>query len=104
MTWSPHSSYHLGEDSKSAAKGLLTAVTDIKADGLNVTFTLDGPNADFPYVVSDYHLIILPSKDGKVDPTAGIGTGGYVIEKFEPGVTYLGKRNENYFKSDAAFR
>jgi peptide/nickel transport system substrate-binding protein len=95
--------YHMGEDSKSAAKGLLTAVTDIKADGLTVTFTLDGPNADFPYVVSDYHLIILPSSDGKVDATAGIGTGGYAIEKFEPGVTTIGKRNDNYFKSDAAF-
>lgn len=95
--------YHMGEDSKSAAKGLLSAVTDIKADGLNVTFTLSGPNADFPYVVSDYHLLILPSKDGKVDPTAGIGTGAYSIDKFEAGVSVLGTRNENYFKSDAAF-
>lgn len=95
--------YHRGEDSKSAAKGLLTAVKDIKADGNNVTFTLDAANADFPYVVSDYHLIILPSKDGKVDATAGIGTGGYIIEKFEPGVRTIAKRNPNYFKSDAAF-
>lgn len=95
--------YHRGEDSKSAAKGLLSAVTDIKSNGLEVTFTLSGPNADFPYVVSDYHLIILPSADGKVDPTAGIGTGSYAIENFEPGVRTIAKRNENYFKSDAAF-
>ncbi len=95
--------HHRGEDSKSAAKGLLTAVKEIKADGLDVTFTLDGPNADFPYVVSDYHLIILPSMDGKVDPSAGIGTGAYAIEKFEPGVRTVSKRNENYFKSDAAY-
>lgn len=95
--------HHMGEDSKSAAKGLLSAVTDIKADGLDVTFTLSAPNADFPYVVSDYHLLILPSKDGKVDAFAGVGTGAYIIENFEAGVRTVAKRNPNYFKSDAAF-
>ncbi|MGX9354531.1 ABC transporter substrate-binding protein [Roseobacteraceae bacterium S113] len=95
--------YHRGEDSKSAAKGLLTPVTDIKAEGNSVIFDLDAPNADFPYIVSDYHLIIMPSVDGAVDPTSGIGTGGYAIETFEPGVRVLGSKNPNYFKSDAAF-
>ena len=95
--------HHRGEDSKSAAKGLLSAVTDIKADGNSVTFTLNAPNADFPYIVSDYHIVILPSADGKVDATAGIGTGPYIIENFEPGVRLLAKRNPNYFKADSAF-
>ena len=95
--------YHRGEDSKSAAKGLLTAVTDIKAEGDTVVFDLNAPNADFPYIVTDYHLIIMPSEGGNVDPLAGIGTGGYILETFEPGVRVLGKRNPNYFKEDAAF-
>ena len=94
--------HHRGEDTKSAAKGLLSAVTDIKADGNNVTFTLEAPNADFPYIVSDYHIVIMPSADGKVDATAGIGTGPYIIENFEPGVRVIGKRNPNYFKENAA--
>jgi len=49
--------YHRGEDSKSAAKGLLSAVKDIRKDGDNmVIFELEAANADFPYIVSDYHL------------------------------------------------
>ncbi|MEZ5880370.1 MAG: ABC transporter substrate-binding protein [Nitratireductor sp.] len=95
--------HHRGEDTKSAAKGLLSAVKDIKADGNSVTFTLDAPNADFPYIVSDYHILILPSADGKVDATAGVGTGPYIIENFEPGVRLIAKRNPNYFKADSAF-
>jgi len=96
--------YHRGEDSKSAAKGLLSAITSIKKDGDNkVIFELENGNADFPYIVSDYHLVILPSDgSGNVDPTAGIGTGGYVIENFESGVRALFKRNPNYFKSGRA--
>jgi len=95
--------YHRGEDSKSAAKGLLTAIKEIKKDGdSRVIFELDGGNADFPYIVSDYHLLILPSADGKVDPTAGIGTGGYILENYDPGVRTSMKRNPNYFKDGRA--
>lgn len=95
--------YHRGEASKSAAKGLLTAIAELRAEGDDtVVFVLDGPNADFPYIVSDYHLLILPSTDGMIDATAGIGTGGYVIDTFEPGVKTLGKRNPNYWKEGAA--
>ena len=41
--------YHRDENSKSAAKGLLGGVTDIKKDGDNrVIFELSGGNSDFP--------------------------------------------------------
>ncbi len=96
--------YHRGENSTSAAKGLLTAVTDIRAEGSNVVvIDLDSPNADFPFIVSDYHLLILPSAGGEVDPTAGIGTGSYVIENFEPGVRLQATRNANYWKEGNAW-
>ena len=52
--------------------------------------------------MSDYHFVILPSKDGAIDPVAGIGTGPYMIESFEAGVRTLGKRNPNYFKEGRA--
>ena len=90
--------YHRGEDSKSAAKGVLAPVVDVKADGDNVIFELDGPNAGFPYIVSDYHLIIVPAVDGKIDPGAGIGTGAYSLKTFEPGVRAVGEKNPNFFK------
>jgi peptide/nickel transport system substrate-binding protein len=95
--------YHRGEDSKSAAKGLLTAVVSMKADGPNrVIFELDAPNAGFPYIVSDYHLLIQPSADGKIDALAGVGTGAYVLNNFEPGVRATFTRNANYWKEGAA--
>ncbi len=41
--------HHRGEDSKSAAKGIIAAITDIKADGADtVVSTPSGGSADFP--------------------------------------------------------
>jgi peptide/nickel transport system substrate-binding protein len=95
--------YHRGEDSKSAAKGLVTQISSMRADGPNrVIFELESANADFPFIVSDYHLIILPSEDGVVDALSGIGTGGYVVENYEPGVRATFNRNANYWKEGAA--
>ena len=73
--------YHMGDESKSAAKGLLTAVTSIKADGPNrVIIELASANADFPFIVSDYHLAIMPVVDGALSVNTGMGTGGYILE------------------------
>ena len=70
--------YHLGPDSKSPAKSVLSIVTDVKADGPDtVIFELKGGNADFPFLLSDYHLPIYPSKDGKIEWEKGIGAGPY---------------------------
>jgi len=96
--------YHRGDDSTSAAKGLLKPIVSMKAEGANrVVIELEKPNAGFPYIVSDYHLIIKPSTDGKIDPQSGIGTGGYSLENFEPGVRAVFKRNPNYWKENSAF-
>ncbi|MEO1397447.1 MAG: ABC transporter substrate-binding protein [Pseudomonadota bacterium] len=96
--------YNRGEDSKSAAKGLISAVKDIKKDGDNrVIFELEGGNADFPYIVSDYHLMIMASKDGAIDATQmDNGTGGYALKKYEPGVRASFERNPNYWKAGHA--
>ena len=56
--------HHRGKDSKSAAKGVVDPIKEVKADGKHtVVFTLDGGNADFAFIMSDYHLTIvcLPS-------------------------------------------
>ena len=54
--------HHRGEKSKSGAKGLVAQIVDVKADGKHeVVFTLEGGNADFPYVLNDYHLLIAPA-------------------------------------------
>ncbi len=94
---------HRGEDSKSAAKPIVDPIEDIQADGKDtVVFTLKTGNADFPFIVSDYHLAILPAKDGDVEVNAGVGAGGYSIANYEPGVRTAVKRFGNYWKSDRA--
>lgn len=95
--------YHRGEDSKSAAKPYVDPITDIKVDGGNVVVTLSGGNADFPYIVADYHLVILPSDGGKIDPMTKDGCGAYVLDAFEPGVSVKMTRNPNYWKTDRAW-
>ena len=95
--------HHRGEDSTSAAKPIVDPIEEVTADGKNtVVFTMKSGNADFPFIVSDYHLAIMPSKDGKVDAKSGLGTGGYTIENFDPGVRTAVKRFPNYWKSGRA--
>ncbi len=92
--------HHRGEDSKSAAKSLLKTVKSIKADGVNtVVFELTEGNAEFPFITSDYHLTIQPAG---ADLSQGIGTGGYILQDFEPGVRARTKRNPNYWKAGRA--
>ncbi|OCP16129.1 ABC transporter substrate-binding protein [Ensifer sp. LC163] len=89
---------HGDADSKSAALPFVQEFETIKADGDNVVITLRQPNADMPYVVSDYHLMIQPN-GGKDDPSAGIGTGPYKVVVNEAGVKHVAERHEGYWGS-----
>ena len=92
---------HRGKDSISGAKPLLEQVSDIRADGKqSVIFTLKKGNIDFPYFLTDYHLVIIPG--GTTDFDNGIGTGAYRLDSFEPGVRCLTRRNPNYWKAGRA--
>jgi peptide/nickel transport system substrate-binding protein len=93
--------HHMGKDSKSAVKSVLAPIKDIKADGKNtVVFTLDGGNADFPYLTSDYHIPIMPANaDGTADWKSNVRTGPFVFVSWEPGVRAKLKRNPNYYES-----
>ena len=92
--------YHRHEESKSAARALLTAMKEISADGKEAfNVKLESGNADFPFLFTDYHLNILPSNgDGTIDWQSGVGTGAFVLENFEPGVRTTATRNPNYWK------
>ncbi|MEO9338348.1 ABC transporter substrate-binding protein [Mesorhizobium sp. SB112] len=93
--------HHRGPDTKSGARGHLLAITDIRETApMEVTITLAGGNADFPYTLCDYHLGIGPN-DG--DFTKGIGTGAFSLENFQPGVRTLTKRFENHWNPDRGF-
>ncbi len=95
--------HHLGEKSQSAAKGILKAIKSVKANGKHeVIFELSGGSADFPFIMGDYHLGIFPVGTEGPEFEKGIGTGGYMLEKWEPGVSAFAKRNPNYWKQGRA--
>lgn len=93
--------HHRGEESKSSAKPIVEPIREIRADGPDtVIMELAGGNADFPFVLSDYHLVIGPAQDGKVDWTSGDGCGAYKIESFEPGVVTKFSRHGSFWRND----
>ena len=93
--------YHTKPNSKSTGKPMLSSLTGIKAEGDNtVIFDLTAANVNFPAVVSNYSFAIVP--DGTTNFDQGIGTGGYILEEFKPGISSRVKRNPNYWKPDRA--
>jgi peptide/nickel transport system substrate-binding protein len=96
--------YHRGEDSKSAAKALLETVESIKADDKHtLVIQLSSGNADIAYLLTDYHLVMLPADEsGKVSWENNAGTGGYVVEQFKPGEIATLRRFPNYWKEGRA--
>jgi peptide/nickel transport system substrate-binding protein len=94
---------HAGEDSQSGALGILKAIgQNFHADGDNLVIELDSGNADLPYLLSDYHILIQPN-GGFDDPLAAIGTGAYTVEVNEPGVRHVLKRRDDHWMSDWAY-
>jgi peptide/nickel transport system substrate-binding protein len=90
---------HSDEKSKSGALGYMKGIESIKASGKEVVLTLKEANADLPYLLSDYHLIVQPN-GGKDGADAGIGAGPYKVTVNEPGVRHGGERFANYWQPD----
>ncbi|MDK3073648.1 ABC transporter substrate-binding protein [Sedimentitalea sp. JM2-8] len=87
---------HSDDESKSGALGLMRDIKDVRVDGQDVVIELSSPNADLPYLMSDYHLPIQPN-GGKDDPNAAIGTGPYVLKEADMGVRFVAERNPHYW-------
>jgi peptide/nickel transport system substrate-binding protein len=89
---------HTDDKSQSGALGIVQGISEMKAEGDMVTLVLKDANADLPYLMGDYHLIIQPG--GGVDnPTAAIGAGPYKVTINEPGVRHGFEKHANYFDS-----
>ncbi|MBS8225769.1 ABC transporter substrate-binding protein [Vannielia litorea] len=97
--------HHRGDDSTSAAKALLSDVTDITAESdTTVKVTLSGGNADFPWLMTDYHLAICPANDdGTIDWQSGDGSGPYKIDDGEMGVGFTLSRHDGWHREGAYF-
>ncbi len=93
---------HLGQKT-SPVEPLLRGVSELKAVGSHqIQFTLNAPNADFPYLLSDYHLVIYPAGYVELAMQNGIGTGLYKIEEFLPGQSLRARRVSNHYKGERA--
>src|SRR5690606_6269091 len=92
--------HHMGPDTKSGAKSILASVLDVREDNAStVVFELSEGNADFPFLLSDYHLAIMQANEnGTANWQTPVRTGPFTIERFEPGVRTLLKRNPNYHR------
>lgn len=97
--------YHRGDDTKSAAKALLADVDDIRTDGdAAIVIKMKSGNADLPYLLSDYHLVMLPSDAaGNVDWQSGLGAGPYKIVNHDPGVATELTRHDGWHRDGAHF-
>lgn len=97
--------HHRGESSTSAAKALLTSVTDIKADGDNtIIIELDQGFADLPWIMTDYHLVMLPAReDGSIEWDTQIGAGPYKILEHRPGISTSLVRHDGWHREGAWF-
>ena len=90
---------HSDENSQSGALGIMRGIENMRADGDNFIIELGTSNADLPYLMADYHLMIQPG-GGIENPGEGVGTGPYTIEFDEPGVRHGFKVNPNYWDTD----
>ena len=91
---------HVNSAALSAFKGILSKGHTKKVNAHTVTFHLDRPYVDFPYLVSafTYNSIILP-KNYKIGSfTKGkVGTGAYILTKYTPKVSATFVRNPHYW-------
>ena len=89
---------HRGE-TKSPAKGILEPITDIKKlSSHQIQINMKSGNADLPFVLSDYHLLIVPN--GTTDFSKPDGTGAYTLVEWQPGVRVVAKRKPGaYWKA-----
>jgi peptide/nickel transport system substrate-binding protein len=85
---------HSDENAKSGAFGIMQGISEIVAEGNEVVFKLATGNADLPYLLSDYHLVVQP-KGGVGAENAAMGTGTYKLVSAEPGVRYVFEKNPN---------
>ncbi|PWJ86330.1 peptide/nickel transport system substrate-binding protein [Pseudaminobacter salicylatoxidans] len=92
---------HTAEGSASVGKSLIASVEDVRADGDDVViFTLKQGNVGFPAITAYGAFYIVP--EGETDFDKGVGTGGYILEEFRPGIRSLVRRNPNYWKQGRA--
>ena len=89
---------HRGKSS-SAAAGQMKSVVDVaKVSEHQIQVTLDSANAEFPALMTDYHILMVPN--GFTDWSNPIGTGAFKVESFQPGIRTVLVKAGPYWKPE----
>jgi peptide/nickel transport system substrate-binding protein len=94
---------HLKLGDRSPAGRLLCGIADIRrlsADRLRIE--LVSPHVDFPFLLSDPHLLMHPARGWRTALQSGNGTGLYRLASFEPGRRLTAERVASHWKDGAA--
>ena len=91
---------HIGENSKSKVKSLLSMVKEWKkVDTYTVKAILYSPNSDLATLLGTHHFKILKQDtDNFQNP---VGTGPFRLKEFKPGIRSIHVRNEDYWREGA---
>jgi peptide/nickel transport system substrate-binding protein len=92
---------HRGETTSGGAAALNGVTAINKLGSHQIAFVLDSGDADFPDLLSDYHLLIVP--DGFDDWANPVGAGCMELVAFEPGVRCSLARRRDYRKAGAGW-
>ncbi|MEM7123129.1 MAG: ABC transporter substrate-binding protein [Pseudomonadota bacterium] len=93
---------HLDPEVGSPANAYLGDVDTIVADGdRHVVFNMKQPNADIPYLLTEYHFTVQPEGQDAAAYAAGeaVGTGPWKVQEFDPGIVAVFERFPNYHRS-----
>ena len=86
-------------DIGSPAKKSMSSVTDIEiVDAHTVKMKLNTSFADFPLLLTDYRLRMIPEGSGDTIGQTGIGTGPFKVDKFDPEGTTVLIANPEYWE------
>lgn len=91
---------HRGDASKNAeARQIVGNMEELRADGPHTVVIKQAEvNFDLPSHLSSFGLLI--GKEGTENWDDGIGTGPYRLETWDPGVRYVGRKFENFYRDD----
>ena len=79
-------------DTKSGGASTFKPVTDIKKlDKYQIQISLNGPDADLPYALTDYHVHMVP--DGFKDWAKPVGTGALQPRQIRSGRTHFAQED-----------
>ena len=105
-TFKVHSDPKGGSNALSAFTGVLSPAGVRAVDDSTVTFHLDAPNGNFPYLVSsdNYNTIILPASYDYAGKYEGsfVGTGPWKMTSFKRGASVTYAKNPSYWQTGAA--